>query len=187
MDEPQALFDSLNSGYLAVHERKEELYWAVRMATSSDHEGLARAEGEYKAFVSDPGRLAAVRSALSELERRAVAGQEPAPGLVAGLRGWQALFEANVIEDPAGREAMARVIELESALFAKRRSLVLRHLGEAGVEEEATLGSLLTNEAANPDEAGRRSSLLALRGLEAWVLSNGLLEIVAARNAFARG
>jgi len=183
-------FDDLNHDYLAVHLKKEELYWATYMATSDDHAGLAEAEKAYKAFVSDPGKLEAVRERISRL--RAGLGSVASPGgeeaeLLAGLLGWRALFEANVIEGPTGRDDMERIIALEAKLFVKRQKLKLRHLNERGEAEDATLGALLTNEAANPDEVARESSLSALRGLEGWVLENGFLEIVAARNSFARG
>jgi oligoendopeptidase F len=104
-----------------------------------------------------------------------------------GLRGWRALFEANAIEGAEGQAAMGRIIALEAELFAKRSKLVLRQLNEKGEDSAATLGSLATNLAANPDEGARMSSHGALRGLEEWVLANGFLDIVKARNAFARG
>jgi hypothetical protein len=176
-DKARGLLDALNHDYSAVHRQKEDLFWAIYMATSDEHALFAEAEKRYKAFVSDPGRLALVRAALSGLE----------PGeLLDGLIGWQALFQANAIEDEAGRAAMDALIGLESELFAKRAKLRLRHLAEGGQESDATLGALATNLAANADESCRESSLRALRGLEEWVLDNGFLEIVKARNAFAR-
>jgi hypothetical protein len=189
----RAFFDGLNRDYLAVHRRKEELFWATYMATSDEYALFAEAEKAYKAFVSDPDRLAAVRGRMEALELGGAEG--PSPGgpeeaerieLLKGLGGWRALFEANVVEGAEGQAAMDALIALEAELFAKRQGLKLRQLGESGAEEEATLGSLLTNESANPSEDARRSSLLALRGLEAWVLENGFIGIVKARNAFAR-
>jgi hypothetical protein len=181
-------FDELNREYLAVHGKKEELFWSVYMAVSEDHEGLAEAEREFKAFVSDPGRLAELRGRIEALEAarpsaRASSGEEEE--LLAGLCGWRELFEANVIEGDEGRAAMDRVIALEAELFAKRSRLRLRHLDETGAEVDATLGSLATNIAANPSEEARKSSFLALRGLETWVLDHGFLDIVKARNALA--
>lgn len=181
MNEIRAFFDGLNHDYLAVHKRKEELFWSTYMAVSDDHASFAEAEKAYKAFVSDPRKLAAAREKISELD----GGGEGE--LLEGLRGWKAFFEASAIEGANGQADMARIIALEAALFEKRQKLKLRHIDEKGEEADATLGSLLMNEAANPDEAARESSLRALRGLEEWVLANGFLEIVKARNAFARG
>jgi hypothetical protein len=179
----RAFFDRLNHDYLGLHRGKEELFWATYMATSEDHAGLAEAEKAYKAFVSDPGRLAAVRERIAALE----GGADGDADLLSGLRGWRAFFEASLIEGARGQEDMGRIIGLEAELFAKRQKHKLRHLNEKGEVEEATLGALLTNQAANPDEVARESSLSALRGLEDWILANGFLEIVKARNAFARG
>ncbi len=184
--EIEDFFDALNRDYLAVHLKKEDLFWSVRMATSADHAGLAEAELAFKAFVSDTGRLAAVRERIAALESAAATGEAGDAELLDGLLGWQALFEANAIEGEAGRSGMARIVELESELYAKRRLLRLRHLNDRGEVEDATLGALVTNESVNPDEVARESSLSALRGLESWLLENGLLEVVKARNSFAR-
>jgi oligoendopeptidase F len=193
--DPRGFFDNLNHEYLAVHRRKEDLFWATYMGTSGDHDGFAAAETAWKAFISDPARLAAVRGQMAEVERmRAAARPRPASTarereeldeLAAGLRGWEALFANNVVEGAEGRRWMERLVAMESELFRKRQALVLRHRGERG-EEEASLGVLLVNIGANPDEACRQSSFDALRGLERWVLANGFLEVVKARNAFAR-
>jgi oligoendopeptidase F len=185
-DDIRHFFDDLNHDYLAVHRKKEELFWATYMATSDEHALFAEAEKAYKAFISDPAKLEAVRSRLALLEGGPAETAEAAE-LLSGLRGWRAFFEAHAIEGAAGQADMGRIIALEAELFEKRQALKLSHINEKGEIEEATLGSLTTNEGANPDEAARESSLAALRGLERWVLDNGFLEIVRARNAFARG
>ena len=85
------------------------------MGTSEDHEGFARAEKAWKAFVSDNARLQAVRERIAALEAKSAgisAGAETsadkeARELLKGLRGWKALFEANGVEGEAGREGMA--------------------------------------------------------------------------------
>ncbi|HEY1395610.1 hypothetical protein, partial [Roseateles sp.] len=64
----QAFFDQLNRDYVAVHKRKEDLFWATYMATSEDHEGFGRAETDYKAFISDPEKLGATRAHLAAVE-----------------------------------------------------------------------------------------------------------------------
>jgi len=191
--EIRSFFNNLNRDYLAAHRRKEDLFWATYMGAGEDHEGFARAEKAWKAFVSDGGRLQAVRERIEALEAKGedisagaeTSSDKEARELLKGLRGWKALFEANGVEGEAGREGMDKIVGLEAELFGKRQKLVLRHRGENG-EEEATLGTLLMNEQANPSEAARRSSFETLRGLEKWVLENGFLEVVKARNAFAR-
>jgi hypothetical protein len=184
MESARAYFNALNHGYLAVHKAKEDLFWATYMGTSDDHAGFTRAENAYKDFISDPGRLQETRSQLDRL------GVQPAgperDGLLHGLKGWLALFEANVIEGDEGRRLMHAIVEAEAELFTKKRDLQPRHINERGESEVATLGTLSTNQATNPVEAHRRSSFDAFREIERWVLDHDFLEVVKLRNRFAR-
>ena len=184
MTSPRQLFDQLNADYAQIHKTKEDLFWATYMATFNDDQGFAKAEQAYKDFISDPVRLAAVRGALASLPP--TDGDESALALQRGLKGWLALFESNIIDSKEARALMAALIQLEASLFAKRRDLVLEHVGESGKTEVATLDSLATNLATNVNEAARKSSHDAMLSLERWVLNNGLLDIVKMRNAFAR-
>lgn len=184
MQSARDLFDTLNTDYSAVHKTKEDLFWATYMATSSDDAGFARAEEAYKNFISDPARLAAVRSALASLP--ATDPDETTRALRHGLKGWLALFESNIIDSIEARQLMSALIQLESDLFAQRRDLVLQHVNEAGQLEDATLSTLSTNLSTNRNQAARKSSHEALMSLERWVLAHGWLDIIKKRNAFAR-
>src|SRR5262245_34184956 len=154
------------------------------MGTSDDPACFTRAENAYKDFISDPGRLQETRSQLARL-RLQPAGPER-DGLLHGLKGWLALFEANVIEGDEGRQLMHAIVEAEAELFTKKRDLQPRHVNERGESEVATLGTLSTNQATNPVEAHRRSSFDAFREIEHWVLDHDFLEVVKLRNRFAR-
>ena len=79
MQEAREVFDALNVAYLGVHKPKEELFWATYMATSNDDAGFSKAEEAYKNFISDPARLASVRSALD---------MPPARCAMASKAGW---------------------------------------------------------------------------------------------------
>jgi Zn-dependent oligopeptidase len=184
MEQARRFFDQLNHAYTSVHRTKEELFWATYMAISDDHEGFARAEKAYKDFISDPAKLPATREHLARLE--ALAASPARDRLIHGLRGWLALFEANIIDNEEGRALMGEIIEAEAALFAKKRDLQIRHINEHGQSEVASLSMLATNQATNPVEAYRRSSFDAFREIERWVLDNGFLELVRLRNRFAR-
>jgi hypothetical protein len=184
LDDGRRFFERLNAQYMEVHKAKEDLFWSTYMAISDDHAGFARAEQAYKAFISDPGNLAATRRHLAAVtEAPAGPGREE---LLHGLSGWRGLFEANIVEDQTAAALMAELIEAEAALFAGRQKLTLYHLNESGVREEATLAMLATNQAMNPREEWRKSSHTAFRDLEHWVLEHGYLKIVALRNRFAR-
>jgi hypothetical protein len=184
MKRARAFFDELNHAYCAVHRTKEDLFWATYMATSDDHVGFARAENAYKTFISDPTQLRATRDHLTRLQR--LPASDARDALVHGLRGWLALFEANIIDNDEGRALMSEIIEAEAELFARKRDLQLRHINEHGESEAATLSMLATNLATNPVEERRRSSFESLREIERWVLDNGFLNLVRLRNRFAR-
>jgi oligoendopeptidase F len=177
-------FDALNHDYLAVHKAKEDLFWDTYMAVSDDHAGFAHAEEVYKAFISSPERLAAVQQALKQLA--ALPEGEERNALQQGYQGWLALFQSNIMESDEARKHMAELIELEAALFAKRREFKMRHINDNGETEDATLSMLMTNLGTNRDEAARKSSHDALLGLERWVLENGFIDIVIKRNQMAR-
>jgi oligoendopeptidase F len=176
-------FDDLNQQYVRVHQTKEDLFWSTYMAISEDHAAFADAQQAYKAFISDPARLAATRAHLDALTP---AGSAAPADLLHGLRGWVRFFEANVIESAEAASLMAELVGAEAALFAKRKALALFHVNEAGQREEATLSMLATNQVTNPREDRRRTSHEALRELETWVLGAGYLDIVGLRNRFAR-
>jgi oligoendopeptidase F len=181
----RAFFDELNHSYAAVHRTKEDLFWAVYMAlASSDDAAFARAETTFKEFVSDPAKLRVAREHVVRLETLPSSAERDA--LLHGLRGWVAVFEANIVDDPQGKDLQRQIIEAEAELFAKRRSFEPKHINERGQWETATLGSLATNLSVNPVEERRKSSFDAFRAIERWVLDNGFLDIVRLRNRFAR-
>jgi hypothetical protein len=184
MHTAREFFNALNQEYLAVHKTKEDLFWTTYMGTSDDHEGFARAETAYKEFVADPARLADTRTHLAAV-RAAPPGQER-DALLHGLMGWLAVFEANIVESPAGRGLMREIVDAEAALFERKRAHEPRHINERGDSEVASLPMLATNLATNRVEDRRRSSFEAFRGIEHWVLDHGFLELVALRNRFAR-
>ena len=180
----RVFFDDLNHAYNAVHKAKEDLFWATYMATSNDHAGFARAEQAYKAFVSDQARLRSTREHIARLT--ALPAGSARNTVLGGLAGWLAVFEANGIDSDEGADLMRAIIEAEAELFTKKKAFEPRHINEQGESEVATLSTLATNLATNPEEDRRRSSFEAFREIERWVLANGFLDLVKLRNRFAR-
>ncbi|MBN3172020.1 peptidase M3 [Pectobacterium brasiliense] len=179
-------FNALNRDYLAVHQAKEELFWQLYMGTGNDDvsERFSAAESAYKRFISQPQRLAELRTHLATLENSPHDEQQQA--LSHGLQGWYRFFDCNVIEDPQAQALMDEIITAESALYAKRKSYEMTHLDAKGERVSASLGELLTNQTTNDTEAYRQSSQQALRDLEQWLLQNGFPELISLRNRFAR-
>lgn len=181
MTTARQFFDQLNADYLAIHKIKEDLFWTTRMGTSDDQAAFARAEQDYKDFVSDPARLAATRAQLATLDRAAE------PELVHGLEGWRALFEANIVDNDEGRALMRELVDAEATLYAAMKTeLKPTHINERGEREVASLAMLAANASTHPDEAARRSSFAGFEQIERWVLENGFLDLVRLRNRFAR-
>ena len=133
MESTHAFFVQLNRDYLQVHKTKEDLFWDTYMAVSDDHAGFAQAEQAFKSFIADPERLAAVRTHLGRLD--AAPDSDEKRALAHGLRGWLALFECNIIDNASARGHMHDLIELEAALFARRRDYVMTHVNEQGQQE----------------------------------------------------
>ncbi|MFJ5360155.1 M3 family metallopeptidase [Pectobacterium sp. CHL-2024] len=179
-------FNALNRDYLAVHQAKEELFWQLYMGAGNDDvsERFSAAESAYKRFISQPQRLAELRTHLATLENSPRDEQQQA--LSHGLQGWYRFFDCNVIEDPQAQALMDEIITAESALYAKRKSYEMTHLDAKGERVSASLGELLTNQTTNDTEAYRQSSQQALRDLEQWLLQNGFPELISLRNRFAR-
>ncbi|MBN3145071.1 M3 family metallopeptidase [Pectobacterium brasiliense] len=179
-------FNALNRDYLAVHQAKEELFWQLYMGTGNDDvsERFSAAESAYKRFISQPQRLAELRTHLATLENSP--RDEKQQALSHGLQGWYRFFDCNVIEDPQAQALMDEIITAESALYAKRKSYEMTHLDAKGERVSASLGELLTNQTTNDTEAYRQSSQQALRDLEQWLLQNGFPELISLRNRFAR-
>ncbi|KAA9000615.1 peptidase M3 [Affinibrenneria salicis] len=179
-------FHQLNRDYLAVHQQKEDLFWQQYMATGDDGvpARFASAESAWKRFISDARRPGELRRHIAQLEAGEQTAQNAA--LLHGLRGWHRFFDCNVIEDARAQTLMDDIIAAENALFARRKNYTMTHRDARGEQVSASLGELLTNQATNENETWRRSSHQALRDLEQWLLHNGLPELIALRNRFAR-
>lgn len=184
MQSARAYFDQLNHAYSVVHKTKEDLFWSTYMATSDDHDGFARAETAYKNFISDPETLDRTREHVERVQDLDPDADRDA--LLHGLKGWLALFEANIVDSDDARGLMREIIDAEAELFAAKREWQPRHVNEDGDTEVASLGMLATNLTTNTVEARRLSSFEAFREIERWVLDHGFLDLVRLRNRFAR-
>ncbi|MGO8672086.1 MAG: M3 family metallopeptidase [Capsulimonadaceae bacterium] len=184
MEQALHLTQRLDLTYLDAHCTKEDLFWETRMGLVDNQDAMARAEQEFQAFICDPAKLAEVRAQLALLE-----GCAPSPDLDAvrhALTGWRRVFECNIIDNEAAAKHQESLIEMEAALYDRRRRFTMQHVNEQGEVEEASLGTLATNIATNPNESARKSSHDEFLRLERWVLDNGFLDIVRRRNALAR-
>jgi hypothetical protein len=175
-----SLLRELNDRYVALHEAKENAFWAQKMGLAGYTPGeFERNEIALKDFSGDPANLERVREELrrddlSETER-------------VGLGGWQRFFEVNIIESPEARALYERLVELEGALDGRRRSMELGYVDPATGEKvrasSVQLGLMISTA---PEEATRRAAWEGLGAIEPYVLENGFIEIVTERNRLAR-
>jgi len=186
MKQSQEYFSALNHDYLKVHKTKEELFWQNYMGTGDDDVSArySASESTFKRFVANPTRLTELREHIAAVEAEPKSKEREA--LLTGLRGWYRFFDCNAIEDPQAQALLDEIIQAESALYSKRKQHRLTHLNSKGEQVSASLGELLTNQATNENEEYRRSSQVALRELEQWLLNNGFPQLIALRNRFAR-
>lgn len=178
-DDANHYFHKMNQDYLALHRKKEDLFWTTYMGTSEDHEAFADAESQLSEFISSPLHITQTREYLASLDSREAE-------LSHGLNGWLAFFKANAIESESGRAKMAALIKSEATLFAKRQKYEMYYQDEVGNQIPASLTVLSANISNSNQETVRASSLKALLDLEQWVLENGYIDLVKQRNEFAR-
>lgn len=182
-------FNTLNRDYLAVHQEKETCFWQHYMGIDDDSaaEKFSTTERAYKRFIAAHERLKELRTYIATLESLPNQGQDSqTAALLHGLQGWYRFFDCNVIENPRAQALMDEIIAAESTLHTRRKSYEVTDLNADGVKVAASLGELLTNQAASDNESYRQSSQQALRDLEQWLLHHSFPELITLRNCFAR-
>lgn len=182
--ETRTFFNRLNHEYLEIHRRKEDLYWATYTGLGTDKDAFADAERRWTDWLADEKRIASVRDHLSKLASLPDTAERRE--LEKGLQGWAAFMEAHSFASTEAKGIWEEAITASAELFDRRSRHSLSYIDESGKRSPASLSSLVTNVRTAKSEAVRKGSHEALRGLEDWVLENGLLELVKLRNRFAR-
>lgn len=176
-------FDSLNNDYLAIHRKKEDLFWSTYMATSNKSKEFALAEKQFTDFISDANRISEIKNHINQMPDD---DSEQNKATKKGLKGWLALFESNALESESAQKLKTELINIEAELFEKKKNHVVTYADEQGKIIEASFPILVANLTANNNENVRLSSHQAFLKLEQWVLNNGFIELVKLRNKFAR-
>lgn len=184
MPTPKAYFDQLNHDYLAVHHKKEDLFWSTYMATSDDHDGSAQAETEWTNFLSNADRLQEIRDQLNTLANAPDSDEKVA--LKKGLEGWKSTFEAHALESVAAQELKTALIKAEADMLERGQHYTMTYSNSAGEVFEGSSTVLSANIRASDDPVVRQTSHQALLDLEQWVLTNGFIPLIKMRNQFAR-
>jgi hypothetical protein len=183
MSELSAYLDSLSKEFLALHTKKEDAFWEAKMGLGSDpvlsQKKCSEAEIAVSKFIQDAGKLKKLREL--EAEPNATADEKLA------LKGWKLFFDANVIEDPKAQSLAAKIIEMEGALLVKRGGMGLGYInpktGEKVIASTNKLSNMLISE---KDEVLRKAAYEGLLTIGPFVLANGFIEIIKARNELGR-
>ncbi len=181
---PTQTLNTLNQTYLAIHRKKEDLFWSTYMGTSDAHNQSAQAQTEWTHFLSDPQKIADIKQTIAEAEK--LADPQQRQSTLIGLHGWLATFQAHAIETPEGNKLKQQLIEFEAELFEKKQQHVMTYQDEHGNQVEGSLPVLSSVIRTNDNPSVRQSAHQALMDLEQWLLHNGFLELVKLRNQFAR-
>lgn len=175
------VLSDLSSTFLALHTKKEDLFWESKMGLASDAAASARAlgsaENDLNAFLQDPSRLASLKtmtSAASASERHV-------------LDGWVRFFECYTIADESARALSRDIVEAESELAIARGAMNLGYVDpKTGAFVKASTNKLALLIANDENEAVRKAAHEGLRSVETFVIDHGFFEIVKMRNRLGR-
>ena len=176
-----SIANTLNHEYEALHIAKEDAFWTAYMGLSEDADA-ARAdydakEKALKGWLQDPKRLATARAAL----------ENATDDDRVALEGWVQTLSANAIDSAEARDLAASNIDLDGALARKRAGMKLGYTHpESGEFIECSSVKLGTMMGSDNDEGMRKAAWEGLRAIEDFVLANGYLEVVKARNKLGR-
>ncbi len=178
----QSHIKRLNATFCTLHTQKEDAFWRSYMGLETDSQEaraeLDKRETLLKAWLQDPERITEIESLPADQDLDEASSQ--------AIEGWLKTFKANSIESEEGRSLAAEIIELEGDLAQARAGMKLGYLdgsGEFNSSSSVRLGVMLTT---NTDETLRKAAWDGLRSIEDFVLANGFIDLVKARNRLGR-
>lgn len=178
-----SLLADTRATYLALHTRKEELFWSVKMGLADDRDAAARAladaEIALNGFLQDPARLVALVEAA-----KAPGGSAPERD---ELAGWTRMLRCHTLEDAGARALSAEIVQAEATLGRARSLFELGYQDPAsGAFVRASTNRLALLVSNDPDERVRKAAHDGLRSVEGFVLGHGFLDIVRLRNRLGK-
>lgn len=167
----------LNETFAILHTEREDLFWQTKMGTSQAYTLLEERSHTLLAFGQERSLLESCHRALNDASDE----EEQA------LRGWIRYFESRIPQSTRCEEWTRRVVALETALEQARSRMPVRFRHPvSGRWIPTSVNRLALQMNSDPDERLRRASYEAFEDIERFVLKNGLLELIRARNELAR-
>jgi len=183
--------DTTNEGYEKVHRSFEEQFWGTKMALSNGTpladgncpatysiDELTRTKMEMEAFLADSGKLEKTREFLAKKD-------ELSEEQTKTLKIFERTFGCYIMESPVARDKREESMKLEGSLESERNTMKLGAQLKDGFVEMSSVG-LRNKMRTSPDESERKACYEGLRGIGPFVVANGFVEVVKARNAMAK-
>ena len=175
-----SFINSVNTEYEALHKSFEEQFWGTKMALSDERYSvpeLTRTKGEMEAFLADEQKLKMTREhlakgELSEAEQKTLAL-------------FERTFQCYIMESAEAKELRATGTQIEGALEDARNKMRLGATIDGSFAELSSVG-LRSKMRVDPREEVRRACWDGMRSIGDFVLSNGFVELVRARNQMAK-
>lgn len=179
-DQCSPLIISLNAGYLERHTDFELAMQRQYLGLDGRQEGeMEEAQNAYNSFITDPQWIPEIET---ELKRSNLTEQERV-----ALEGLLRFFKVNAISNPEAKQKLEEVTALEQSLQAKIDRQKFGYTDpKTGEFVEAKLTKLRLLVRTNPDEAIRAAAYEGLLQMERFIISNGFVDIIKARNKFAQ-
>ena len=186
-NDAQSFIDEINADYEQLHRSFENNFWATKMALASPEystDELVRTKAAMETFLASEEKLARTRALLQSDRSEQVLSDAQRSTLLL----FERTFGCYIMESPEARRLRGKATALEGQLEKERNDLVLGtvdpHTG-ALVEELSSVG-LRNKMRVSEDEAVRQSCFEGLAAIPSFVVNNGFIELVAARNAMAK-
>ncbi|KAJ1484191.1 hypothetical protein T484DRAFT_1894807 [Baffinella frigidus] len=187
----QSFINTVNTGYESVHKRFEEQFWGTKMALPGGtklSDGVAVAEfsvkeltrtkQEMEGFLADAGKLAETRAMMN-------AGTAT-PEQLKVLNIFEKTFKSYIMESDEAKQEREKATVMEGVLEDQRNKMKLgATLPGQGFVEMSSVGLRNTMRTAESEEV-RKACFEGLRTIGPFVLENGFLDIVKARNRMAK-
>jgi oligoendopeptidase F len=177
--------DQLNSEFLTLHQKKEDLFWEAKMGLGANaaesQTKLSKAEIEAQQFNQNAETLKQLKQLAGASNGSTTEEDKKA------LQGWINFFSANAIDDEKAKALATEIIEMEGALQTARGGMDLGYIDPANGQHVVASTNMLSNMMKiEKDEALRKAGFEGLRTIEPFVLDKGFLEIVKKRNELGR-
>ena len=140
-------------------------------------EELTRTKMQMEAFLADSAKLEKTRELLQ--------AKDLSVDDIKTLKIFERTFGCYIMESPVAKDKREECMKLEGVLEGGRNTMKLGAQLTDGFQEMSSVG-LRNKMRTSPDAAERKACYEGLRSIGPYVVANGFVEVVKARNAMAK-